>query len=481
MKSSNQVERESYRLIITRRNASEILFTSTESGWSLPQVEILPRRRVSEQLTTEAEFGWTLKTYCLFIPGFATRTGDVRPANYAVMESIKQNDKAPLGTVWTSVASGNWQTDSPEDNHAIEESLRELDSYDSESKAGRFGRPAWLKELFSWTQEQLTPLGLRVNGNFRQIDSGPTFSLVRLETNGPAVWFKATGEPNLHELPITLCLARLFPESLPPILGIHPSWNGWLSEEVSDTTLDQCTDLSAWERTAASVAELQIASIGKSSALLNSQCKDLRLPGLIDLVPRFLSRMAELMAIQVKQSPPPLTVSELESLGTRLREALLLLQNIGLPDTLGHIDFNPGNIVVSPARCVFLDWAEACVTNPFVTFEYLREHARRNLTQVTTASVRIATAYLLPWTTLLSPDDVALALTVSPLIAVFIYAVATSGWCSPETLRSPTRSGYLRSLARRMHSEVMLRAKGENNETFNSPLSNQPAVFQFPV
>jgi hypothetical protein len=191
--------------------------------------------------------------------------------------------------------------------------------------------------------------------------------------------------------------------------------------------------------------------------------------------------MAELMAIQVQQSPPPLTVSELESLGTRLREALLLLQNIGLPDTLGHIDFNPGNIVVSPARCVFLDWAEACVTNPFVTFEYLREHARRNLTQVTTASVRIATAYLLPWTTLLSPDDVALALTVSPLIAVFIYAVATSGWCSPETLRSPTRSGYLRSLARRMHSEVMLRAKGENNETFNSPLSNQPAVFQFPV
>ncbi|MGB2623998.1 MAG: phosphotransferase [Candidatus Acidiferrum sp.] len=482
MKSLNRTDRDTFSLIIVRRNGSEILLSSGESGWSLPSVQILPRQRLAPQLMAELNTQLGIQAYCLFVPSFTAPDRNPPRANHVVLESVTHNDEAPTGTCWTPRTASACQRVCPvEDAEAITESLREMDSYGGESKRGLFGRPGWLRELFAWTQEQLSPLGLRANGKFRQFNAGPTFSLFRLATNRGAAWFKATGEPNLRELPITLCLARLFPGNLPPILGVNTSWNGWLSEEVSNTTLDQCTEFSVWERVAENLAELQIASIGKCSALLDAQTNDLRIPVLNDLIAPFLALMAELMAVQVTQSPPRLTVSELDSLGTRLREALLLLQNLGFPDTLGHIDFNPGNIVVSPARCVFLDWAEACVTHPVVTFEYLREHARRNLTQVTTASARIATAYLRPWTTLLAPDDLAQALTVSPLIAVFIYAVATSGWCSPETLRSRARSAYLRSLARRMYSEAMLRAKGENNGTFNSPISNRPAVFQFPV
>lgn len=481
MKPLDQVDRNTFRLIIVRRKGSEILLSSSESGWSLPSVQILPRERMAHQLTAALNKLLGMQAYCLFVPTLATPNQNARQAHYAVLESVRHNDKAPTGTCWIPrTASACHPLYWVEDSETIAESFREMDSYVSGSKVGPFGRPGWLRELFTWTQEQLSPLGLRVNGNFRQFNSSPIFSLVRLETNGPAAWFKAVGKPNLYELPITLCLARLFPGSLPPILAIHPSWNGWLSEEVSDTTLDQCKELSAWERTAASLAELQIASIGKSSPLLDAQCKDLRLPGLIALIPRFLALMAELMAIQVKQSPQPLTVSELNSLGTRLREAFLILQNLDLPDTVGHIDFNPGNIVVSPTRCVFLDWAAACVTNPVVTFEYLREHARRNLPQITTAPVRIATAYLRPWATLVSPDDLAEALIVSPLISVFTYAVASIGSNSSGMLRSPARSGYLRSLTRRMHSEAMLHVRRENNGTFNSQLSNQPAIVQFP-
>jgi len=71
------------------------------------------------------------------------------------------------------------------------------------------------------------------------------------------------------------------------------------------------------------------------------------------------------MAAQQKQPPPPLTIRELAFLGERLQEAISVLQDFGFPETLGHIDFNPGNILITPARCVFLDWAEACVTHPF--------------------------------------------------------------------------------------------------------------------
>ena len=478
MEPFDQTNLDTFRLIILRRDGSEILLSPGDCGWSLPFVQARPRERIAPQLIAKLKEHLQMEVYCLFVPSFTTSYEGAPLRKYAVLESIWHNGQAPAGTCWIPRTAAACQRVHPvEDHNAIAESLREMDSYVNEAKTGAFGRPGWLREMFTWSQEQLSPWGFRPIGNFRQFNFSPTFSLIRFETNGPAVWFKATGKPNLHELPITTCLARLFPGNLPQILGIHPSWNAWLSEEISETTLDQCADLTRWENAADNLAELQIASIGKTCTVLDAGCRDLRLQGLVHLIPRFVDRMSELMAAQVKLSPPPLTVSELEFLGARLREALLFLQDLGLPDTLGHTDFNPGNIVVSPTRCVFLDWAEACVTNPFVTFEYLREHARRNLSEGATAMVRIANAYHRPWTTLLSSSDIGQALTVSPLIAVFIYAVASGPWTLPETLHDSARSRHLRSLTRRMHYEATLLTKGENSMTVNSPIPSQPAAF----
>lgn len=481
MNCFDQIEREEYRLIITRRKASEILVTSNGYGWVLPRVEILPSRRIAEQVTTEVTGTWGLNAYCLFTPDFSGPNRTAQRSNYAVMESVKQDEEAPTGMCWMPSTDFEYQLADPIEIHAIRDSFRAINSNESGSTARPFASPGWLKDLFSWTQEQLDPLGRRLSGNFRQFDAGLTFCLIRLETSGPAAWFKATGEPNIHERSITLCLARLFPGNLPRILGINPSWNGWLSEELSDATLAQCTEVSAWERVAENLAELQIDSIGKSCALLDAKIKDLRLSRLINLIPPFMSRMSELMAVQEKQSPPPLSIPELDFLGHRLREALLLLESVGFPDTLGHLDFNPGNIVLSPTRCVFLDWAEACVTNPFVTFEYLREHTRRGHPEDATAATRVATAYLWPWTKLLPPDDIEKALTVSPLIAIFTYAVAISGGNSSESPSTPKQSAYLRSLTRRMHGEAIREGNAESDERLNSSTLTQAVGSQPPV
>jgi hypothetical protein len=287
------------------------------------------------------------------------------------------------------------------------------------------------------------------------LNASPTFSLIRLETDDGALWFKATGEPNSHELSVSVLLARLFPGHVPRILGVHPSWNGWLSAEASGTALDEISDVSAWERAAEGLAELQIASIGKSAELLEAGCKDLRISKLEELIDPFLARMAEFMTAQEKPSPAPLSTSELVSLGEGLKEACSLLQSSGLPDTLGHIDCNPGNIFVSPDRCVFLDWAEGCVSNPLITFEYLREHIGRSAIEEPSAVERLTAAYVRPWTSFYSPDDLRRALAASPLIAVFVYAIASDSWRSAESLRHPQLAGYLRSLTRRMYRETL--------------------------
>ncbi len=446
------------RLIITRLDATEILLLPNGAEWTLPRVEIHTEQRVAEQLTAETQKGWGLETCCLFVPSSGT-SGRNGEAMCAVMESVTRNGKAPAGTYWMprAVASGRGVV---EEAGAIRESLAELDSYANGERPGPFAKPGWLRELFDWAQEQVSPSGLRVTGHFRQLNASPTFSLIRLETDDGALWFKATGEPNAHELPVSLLLARLFPKHVPRILGVHPSWNGWLSAEASGTALDEISEFSGWERVAEELAELQIASIGKTAELLEGGCKDLRLPELVRHIDPFLARMAEFMAAQEKPSPAPLVKSELVSLDEGLRESFSLLQSFGLPDTLGHIDCNPGNILVSPEHCLFLDWAEGCVSNPLITFEYLREHFRRSAVQEPSAVARLTAAYVRPWTNFISPDDLRRALAISPLMAAFVYAISSDAWRDPDSIHNHALAGYFRALTRRMYREAIRAAEG---------------------
>ncbi|MHB8527259.1 MAG: phosphotransferase [Candidatus Acidiferrales bacterium] len=455
MNCGDQIERQVYRLILTRRSATEVLLAAHGAGWALPPVEVRAQERLAEQLTAATRERPGIEAYCLFTSGLGDAAENAPGTKYALLESFAQNANAPKGMYWAPVAVATGEATLPRDDRAsVMSALQEMEQYAARPSTGPFARPGWIKELFTWVQEQIGPLGLRVTGGFRQLNASATFSLIRIETTGPAVWFKATGEPNLHERPVTVALARLFPRFVPAFLGVHASWNGWLSWEASGATLDSFGEVSAWERAAKALSELQIASLGKNDELLDSGCKDLRLDWLSRQIDPFLASMSEAMATQKKQPPAILTNSELRILGDELKDACSALYDLALPNTLGHIDFNPGNILVSPEACVFLDWAEACVANPLITFAYLREHSQRQSLEATRSVEGITAAYLQPWQSFISPSDLMSGMALSSLVAVFAYAVSGSAWRSSEALRDPALAGYLRSLTRRMHRDA---------------------------
>jgi hypothetical protein len=450
--------RETYRLIIVKENGSEMLLRPSGSGSPLPSVEVVPRQRIAEQLTGEVHGVWGIRACCLFIPRFVTSDQNTERVEYAVMESLDPNDRVPAGFSWAPTEMREFHP-ADADLAAVRSSLVELDSYAKDPRNSPFGRLGWTAELLSWAQYRIDPWGERLSGSFRQLNASPTFSLIRLETTGGAVWFKATGEPNLHELPISLCVARLFPGSVPTILGVHPSWNGWLSREVPGAILEDATELAAWERVATDLAHLQIASIGKEVELFEGSSKDLRLSVLTGDIDPFLARMAELMTLQEGRIPRALTRSELGLIGSQLQEACSVLAATRLPDTLGHIDFNPGNILVSPERSVFLDWAEGSVTNPLITFEYFCEHLGQSVFGSPAAAQRVTAAYTRPWLSLFSQQDFKSALAVAPLVAVFACAVSKNDWRTSPAVLNPALAGYLRSLTRRMYREAAEMAK----------------------
>jgi hypothetical protein len=312
----------------------------------------------------------------------------------------------------------------------------------------------WFKQLNEWIGEVAEPKGLHLTGNFCQLNASPSFSLIRFETTDTAIWFKAVGEPNLREFPITLAMARLFPTYVPTILASRPAWTGWLSSEAEGTNLRAIQDATLWATAAVALARLEIKSVSECEWLLDAGVRDLRANTLSDLVRPFLDVMGPLMDRQSKISPPPLSRRQLTSLGQRIQDALGLAEELEIPATLGHLDLNPGNIIVSQDRCVFLDWSEAYVGNPFLSFEYVLEHFRRTVGVDKTLEQQLITSFGVQWGEAASPPAIAEALAVSPLLAVFAYTVGNGLWRDEQRLRDPNTAGYLRALTRRMHREA---------------------------
>lgn len=454
MESQQQSERETCRLIVFGPAKTEVLVDNTQAGFVLPSVEIPRWERVAENLTAALVRDWGCDAVCLFAPDCSPEDPNSSGEHYEVLECWRDRRIRPE-TIWTPFFSLNANSFLDEaDFRALQQCFHQLEAHECDSSSP-FARRGWLSTLRAWTSAVIRPLGPELTDSLRQFNASPAFNLIRFETTGRAVWFKAVGEPNLREFPITLKLAELFPSFMPEILAIKPEWNGWLSQEVDGRNLGEAKDFESWERAAANLAKLQIESISSSESLLPLGAHDLRSDALLAATDPFFDLVERLMHEQPKTPPATLSREELSLLRVLVDDALTVLADLRIPTTLGQLDLNPWNVIVATNKCVFLDWAEGYVGQPFVSFEYLLEHFRRNGEDNAKFESRVVNAYTAPWKVFLSDDCISQARALAPLAALFAYAVGTNSWKDEERLRNPKIAGYFRGLARRMNREAM--------------------------
>lgn len=453
--------RENRRIILLRLldgKDPEVLLNFERTPYDLPQVPVVRSERIAEQLTAG------IKEICNIdaVSISALEVRFTRPCGeqlaYEIMEPQKKAaEEAPTGKYWVScnslVESG---FDDRNDFHAVRQAITQAITSAEGASFGQFAHLGWFRKLEQWVQDEIRPHGLRLTGKFRQLNASPTFSLIRFETDGPAVWFKSVGAPNEREYALTLALESEFPRFLPRIIAKRPQCNGWLSMEAEGPLLDGASGSASWGLVAQDLAELQIHSLDGCDCLLNLGAHDLRVPALTNLVEPFLEIVEELMERQPKTPPPRLSREQLRELSARLYDALRLLGETGIPETLGHMDINPRNIVCSSRGSVFLDWAEAFVGHPFLTFEYLLAHSRRTLGESSSHQALLVDRYLSRWRKLIPERDILEDHDVTPLIAVFAYAVGNGAWRDLRKIHEPRASAYLRSLARRIEWEAAL-------------------------
>jgi hypothetical protein len=453
MCQSSQSEHDAFRILLYRNDSAKVLVETTDNGLRLPAIVIPPRARVAEEITAAIEKRWNVVAYCLFLLPSDTCSREL--ARYQVAEVSRADSKPRAEIRWVpteSLSAGQFAEAA--DFEAIQKSYTTLDRYRKGTLPGFFGKPGWLRVVTDWVAENAAVSGLRLTGKFRQFDSSPTFSLLRFETNGPALWFKAVGEPNVHEHALTLHLAPLFPGRVPHVIASNREWNAWLSVEAKGRHLSNTSPIIEWQNVATALAHLQIASFGNGLHLIDAGCRDVRACSLLERVGPFFDCMAELMASQTKPTPPPLTTSELAVLAEEIRKALEELGENGIPNLLGHLDCNPENILISPERCVFLDWAEGCVGHPFFTFQYLLEYWRRFHGTDASAESTILSAYTTPWQSFVSSQQIAAAFQLTPLLAAFTYAASAHQLRSQTAVRRPETAASLRGLTRRMKREA---------------------------
>jgi Ser/Thr protein kinase RdoA (MazF antagonist) len=458
MCTPTQLDHDLFRILLYRKDESEILLETTWEGFRLPVLSVPAHRRTAEEVTAAIRNAWNLETYCLF-----PLSGSARPQSLVrdqAVEACYPSCGCPAGMEWLPVVSlseGVFQ--SPSDFTAVENSLRTFEQYRRDELPGFFGKPGWLRVVTKWVEAQAVAAGLCLTSKFRQLNASPAFSLLRFETDGRALWFKAVGEPNLPEYSITLKLAAEFPEFVPHILGSRPEWNAWLSLEAEGSELDASSPAHVWEIAAENLALLQIASLSRRFELIEAGCKDLRLWALRAMVDPFFDSMTHVMGRQTKLSPAPLSRHELLSLGRKIKSTLEELEADGLPNTLGHVDMNPGNVVASDTRCVFLDWAQAYVGPPLFSFQYLLQHWRQRYPADQVSEASFVSRYARLWRPFATSEQIAISSELAPLLATFAYAVGGATWQKTENITSETAS-YLRSLVRRMKGEADMLSKG---------------------
>jgi hypothetical protein len=315
---------------------------------------------------------------------------------------------------------------------------------------GPFSRIGWIEDAQSWIQSSVNDHEVIFTGEIRQLNGGGTFCLARLGTqSGPAYWIKGVGEPNAHEFAITNYLATNCPEYLPSIVAMRSDWNAWVMEEFG-SSLHDSNSLICFERAAYRLADLQKKLTGRSNELLAVKCTDHRTEVLCSHIDEIIDYLDEAMRRQASTKVSPLSTSRLHEIRAVLHTSCHALQALLIPDSLIHNDISPGSILDNGTNCVFTDWCEGYVGNPFITLEQLCVHAARKSGEPFSWLRSLRSIYRSCWQDVLTEPQIQGALQLTPLISVLSYQYGRGDWLHTSRRNEPAFLSYSRSLARHM-------------------------------
>ncbi|HEY6569717.1 MAG TPA: aminoglycoside phosphotransferase family protein [Candidatus Limnocylindrales bacterium] len=217
----------------------------------------------------------------------------------------------------------------------------------------RYAKPGGPGLDLAWAEEVLAARRIERDGPAEQMRTWNLSSIWRLPlADGHAAWLKVVPPFFAHEGDM---LRRLQGDAVPRLLG-HDG-DRVLLADVDGEDLYDAAEPERLEMVSMLVA-LQTAWIGRIDDLLRIGLPDWRGPALTPLI----------ADVVLRRSPelPAADASTLSTFVAGMPARYTAIAQCGLPDTLVHGDFHPGNVRGRPGKLTMLDWGDAGVGHPLL-------------------------------------------------------------------------------------------------------------------
>ncbi len=417
-----------YRVVLVQPELHGVLALASTGIFRLPRVRIPSMTRPARELQKAIKATWGITA---FILGTCVAPDGASPCAVAELRSRHVSsdfEEVALDRIMSSELTS-------EERHDCQ--------FLFEGKpALPVTRMGWIEDAIDWAAS-VTGRRFSAENDVEQLNAAGGFVLLRLRSDdGRSYWLKATGVPNLHELSITSCLSNLYPEFLPKLVAIRNDWNAWLTEDAGEPLSTPPVD-AVFTQAIRSFAFLQTRTIGTVDVLLAAGAFDQRIPVLRCHLDDVIAFLIDAMAKQATATVAPLSRHRVLELKKILGDALCQLELLAIPDALIHNDLNLGNILHDGTRCVFTDWSEAAVGNPFLSLERFRLLNRD-------AEGKASCVYGEVWGEYISEESIDHACRLATLLSIFAYLYGRGDWLKDTSKVTPQFESYARSLARHM-------------------------------
>ena len=442
--SSPHPQFDHYRLVLIEPRGRSIMLDESSEGL-LPRVLIPRWTRAVRRITAQIRERWNIGAVVLdFLEGKS------RDGNVVIAQSINGpwDSKAKAHGCWHDLGAVP-RKELTEFERSIISRLLE----DGSTGRGPFSRIGWIEELLTWSANALQLERLQLSDEIVQLNASADAALVQISCrDGSTYWFKAPGKFHPIEQQMTAALSQQFPEYVPEMIAVHTAWNGWLMPDAGIPFLSSPTGSTTLAiEVVRRLGELQSATIPVATSLFTDGCHDHRLSTLRAQLPDLMFYLEEAMREPDIHFGPCITPSRLRRIGDMVAETTAKLEDMGIPDALMHCDISLENILIGRYGCMFIDWAQAGIGPPFVTFAHLSgqfaQHAgTRPMIQ------NLEEVYVGIWEALLPGCHPRRAMQLIPLVASASLLYCKKDCFEGEAMHGSRLFSYARVLARQMDS-----------------------------
>ena len=222
-----------------------------------------------------------------------------------------------------------------------------------------WARPGGVTAAIAWADGELAMIGRPRVGPADQIKTWNLSSVLRLPTAAGYVWCKSVPPFLTHEGTIIALVGADEPALVPPLLASEPTSNTVLLADVPgeddwDATEERLLTM------VKTLVRLQARWATRIDELIDAGLPDWRAASLMRFVDALVSRAgvrAQLTSDELR---------DLDAVVGDLPDRFAALDACGIPESLVHGDFHPGNWRSDGRSLVLLDWGDVGVGHPML-------------------------------------------------------------------------------------------------------------------